>query len=293
MFNPLSKIIVITYGYYNTKIEKKKKKMTFMLQFFSRVMRFILLDKIMDLYYTGLDFRERGICFMQRFSVKLIRFLVILILLVLVFTAFYVRAYAVRNRPFVMLTIPEHRSLVIPFEFYGIAEPSDDEQRERGFDWITIVTQYEELEIVRLNVGSSVGVHLIGAVVPIRGEVLYVYDKQDGIQYTIGFFGRHPGRDIEQGDGVKVSGEFRLDNQLMLLFFAVHFDYVTNDHFVYVVDRQDRTWGREFIARRVNIQLGISERREGHYIVLLDTDRPVILMSDGAIYDGARVRLFD
>ena len=227
-------------------------------------------------------------------SRKLACFLAVLFFIGMVFATLYSTSYEMRNRPFVTLVAPEHRDLALIFDFYGVVESAGDEQRERGFEWITIVTHYEEpylnamITRIPLRVGSYVYVYPIGSSVAVRAEVVHAYGIQGNIQYVVGFSSSN----IESGDTVRVYRETHSFNQPLIPASAIHFDPMINSHFAYVVDRQAGAWGREFIVRREGVFISGLGRRGDYYVAnLIGSSGPIVSWSDGLIFDGVRVRL--
>jgi len=226
--------------------------------------------------------------------------LAVLFVLTMIFSTVYSRAFAVRQMPWVSLTLPEHRTIYMTFEITGVAQPAYTWGDVEDFDWVAIGTLYEADYIDGMGVpppvwvGFQVSVNTAYAYFfSLPGEILGISGMRGDIEYVVGFVSSDSPLNI--GDEVLIRAELQhLRDQPTIPISSVHFDVFENRHYIYVVIRRDGAWGREFVVQRKNVEiiewLG---RQNMSYVTSSVITDPIVMWSDRQIYDGALVRLFD
>ena len=216
----------------------------------------------------------------------------------------YSRSYAERRKPLVQVAFSDTFSVSWSWDTVGtLNSATDEEVLERGHEWISeFVIPYEAYRdylseiigatasirrghspaftrttLVRWTVMGNGDVHMtlsytpVAPAIPVEGERIAIRVEHRG---TVG----------EPGQG--------MDNLIPL--HAVHTDTLTGVSYIFLLNRRDGAWGREYFVERVDVLPGMP-RQVGNYAVVLNNlrDRSVVVMSDVALYHGASVRIFD
>jgi hypothetical protein len=202
-----------------------------------------------------------------------------------------------RSKPMVHIAFPqkgvlfwqhEIRSTMLSVAYMGGVD---------GFDWVVDVILHVDVfqdysgteELRALEIDLTLDVNGFAK----HGWLLEVEPLSDGsARLLIGYI---PHRTIVDGDGVLVSFTYRSTEQFdnLVPYIAVHND-PSGLHYIFVVHRQSNFLSRRYIAYRVDVQLqtpafigdlvNISPDMHG---------KPIIIMSEGPLYDGIDVRIFD
>ena len=251
--------------------------------------------------YKLFDSKREGMLKMERMNSRRIGVVLgILFLVGLTASTVYSRGFAERQKPFVSVVASESRVLSWEIELAGVAERASEEFQDRA-EWMTRVKvlredyeQYMSEFITARNWPAEVIIDGAGWRWP--AIVIQRENTEEGVYITIGY--NTIGLPPSEGEGARVFLGFEMDNMpTMLPEAALHYDIFTNSYYVYVVVRRDGFWGREFVAQRENVIIGLPYR-VGDLMNVFSTSgmiegRPVVVSSDRPLYDGALVRLFD
>jgi len=207
----------------------------------------------------------------------------------------YSRGYAEARKPFVALGTTEPMAFTYSINKVAYVAAANDHALVAGFTHMFEVTINEE-DYAQVGEFLMVAGHPVIVIVEeygfaMNGNIVRRVDTDGDIHVTIGFNGvaaRPP------SIGVKADIRFSWQTQTfhLLPLTAVHHDPIANEHYVYIVERVDGTWGREFVLRRQNAALWFQPILMGHYVLAGGFDKPVAVDSDGEIYNGAVVRIF-
>ena len=229
--------------------------------------------------------------------------LAVLFLISLTSATIYSRGCAVRQRPFVHITLPLEGTLFWDYETRSTMRSATDEEAEKGHTWITeIILSYETFRYY-IDKNTAVNVYLnldlSGFFRP--GEIArkIILDNED-IHLFLSY---QPATRIGESavvinEGVRVriiNNGLHVYNNL-LPFSAIHQDHYSGVHFVFVVRRHESMLGREYFVEQTNILLNPRRPNIGHLANVMLPDLvgvPVVMMSERDLHCGDRVRIFD
>ncbi|MCL2222552.1 MAG: hypothetical protein FWB92_09525 [Oscillospiraceae bacterium] len=231
--------------------------------------------------------------------------LALLFIIGLTVSTIYSRGFFERQKPFVHVTGVESITFTWEFEARGVAgELGELSQRlDRGFDFDIEITVPEEKYIfymsdLRIYPGQNVDVTFDRHGYAINGVVIN-RSFMDG-EFTLVVAIQDPTSLLYPGNPATVTLEVTLteeDLTNMIPMIALNQDPFTNQHYIYVVNRRDGMWGREFYVERQDVELSWPERIEFFYNIFsatgFDFRLPIVTWSDQELYDGALVRLWD
>jgi len=228
--------------------------------------------------------------------------LAVLFLVGLMTSTIYSRTYAERQKPYVHVVGTESRSFSWVWDSESSLEVPESGIENFGFDWsVEIVVSEENYSFYMdtLMVFPGMPVEIFVDFVSISGVIVQHFNIGNGdVTLTIGF--NNQGVNLPPvGAVVRVRLEILFNEQWlrhMVPDYAVHYDRFENQYYIYVVNRRDGMWGREFFIQQQVVTLGVPQRVE-HLLNILGSDvdfrLPIVTWSDGVLYDGAIVRLSD
>ena len=216
----------------------------------------------------------------------------------------YSRGYVQRQKPLILITTPESASLVWSYETRSTIERAAPIYSANGVEWTIEVyiplSAFQDYmsELFRVSAVANTDVAYIDETltridrqVLDDGGYIYVFSYSNSAREDYGLY-------ILPGEGVTVHLEHIGLNSydFMVPFSAVNHDPVYNEDFIFTVHRRTGAWGYEYYVSRRNITLGRPERIGDLANIQssdIDTNAPIVYRSDGELYDGALVRLWD
>jgi len=220
----------------------------------------------------------------------------ILFFVMLVFFTIYSRSYAERQKPFVHIAFSESGSLLWQYEARIVVEPANEDAASQGFEWMIVSPiPLEAFEKYMSTLGAvSAQVILDSVVFPITLNYLNRRELENGD--VVYYWGLVLHRDLWQNEEglIRYTMPEGLFFQNLIPISAVHFDNTIGRHFIFVVEEVNRAWGREFMAVRRNVEMGIPQRVNNTYNVLTALDGvPIVAFSEVFLFDRQTVRIFD
>lgn len=220
------------------------------------------------------------------------------------FFTIYSRGYVQNQKPLVYVAFPESASLAWTYETRTTIEKAASVYAANGVEWTIEVhiplSAFQDYmsELHRVSAVANTDVAYID-------ETLSRIDRQvlddGGYIYVFSYSNKARedyGLHIMPGEGVTVHLEYTgLDSfDFMIPFSAIHHDPFFNEDYIFTVHRRNGAWGFEYYVSRHNITYGSPERIGYLANILsagLDEIAPIVYQSEGELYDGAPVRLWD
>ena len=216
----------------------------------------------------------------------------------------YSRGYVQRQKPLVFITATESASLVWTYETRSTIERAAPVYAANGVEWTIEVhiplSAFQDYvsELFRVSAVAYTDVAYVDeALTRVDRQVLY----DGGYIYVFSYSNKARedyGLHVMPGEGVTVYLEhIGLDSyDSMVPFSAINHDPAINQDYIFTVHRRTGAWGFEYYVNRHNITLGRPERigdLANIQTMIGDEPAPIVYRSEGELYDGALVRLWD
>jgi len=213
----------------------------------------------------------------------------------------YSRGYAERRKPLVEIGLPQTTTASWSYELKSTIEPAAEEYADLGVKWtveayvpFSAYSDYGsdlrsvEAYAISDNVAYEESLYEIRRWVLDNGDIIYLFEYSS--------FRDNWGQGAWPGEEVTVQINSQFDERLytfLVPFSALHED-AFGELYLFSVSRRDGAWGNEYIAVRHDVTLNTLERIGDLANVYENpTEDPIIFSSDGPLYDGALVRIYD